>query len=137
MSNRYPFLGTGWGFPPEFSKKGRSVAMTSDEEDIGKSLEILFSTSLGERIMEPAYGCDLKRFLFEPIDTAAQTYVKDLVKTAILYHEARIVLDDVTFNARPAEGAIEITVSYTIRATNSRHNYVYPFYINEGAQVSK
>ena len=47
------FLGTGWSFPPEFSKNEKRVKMTSGEEDIKKSLEILLTTSLGERVMLP------------------------------------------------------------------------------------
>jgi ABC-type amino acid transport substrate-binding protein len=31
---------------------------------------------------------------------------------------------------------IEITLEYTVRTTNSRYNYVYPFYKNEGTNIS-
>lgn len=131
MSDKYPFLGTGWGFPPEFRKTGPPVVMSSDEADIEKSLEILFSTSLGERIMEPTYGCDLKRLLFEPMDLSLKAYIKDIIKTAVLYHEPRIVLEDLRLDTREDAGALEITLDFTIRATNSRRNFVYPFYLTE------
>ncbi len=109
--------------------------MIADEEDIRSSLEILLSTGIGERIMQPAYGCDLKRLLFEPLDTSLKAYMKDLIETAILYHEPRIRLDDIALEARPDQGMIEIMLDYTIRTTNSRYNYVYPFYLNEGINI--
>ena len=135
MAVNIPFLGQGWGFPPEFTRSGHSVKMTADEADIRSSLEILLSTSIGERIMQPTYGCDLKKLLFEPLDTALKAYIEDLIKTAILYHEARIRLDNVTLTTVPNEGRIDICLDYTIRTTNSRYNFVYPFYLQEGTEV--
>jgi len=86
--------------------------------------------------MQPTYGCDLKKLLFEPLDTSLKTYVKVLIKRAILYHEPRIKLDKVALEDKPHEGLIEITLEYTIRTTNSRYNFVYPFYKTEGTNIS-
>jgi uncharacterized protein len=134
MESKISFLGTGWGFPPAFSKESRSVEMTSDEQDIFGSLKILLSTGLGERIMQPAYGCELKRMLFEPMDSSFRTYVKELIKTAILYHEPRIRLENISLEASQNDGRLEITLYFYVRNTNSRYNFVFPFYINEGAK---
>ena len=132
------FLGTGWGFPPNFVKGLNSVELISDEEDIRSSLEILLSTRIGERIMQPTYGCELTKLLFEPIDIALTAYIKDLINDAILYHEPRIVLNDVILDISDSEeGIVEITLDYTITSTNSRYNYVYPFYLNEGTNIQK
>lgn len=136
MQGKYDFIGTGWGFPPTFHKERATVDMLSDEADINSSLEILFSTELGERIMQPTYGAQLKNLLFESIDTSLKAYIKDLIETAILYHEPRIRLDDITLEAKPDEGRLDITLVYTIRNTNSRYNFVYPFYLHEGANIN-
>lgn len=132
------FLGTGWSFPPNFVKGLNGVEMISDEEDIKSSLEILLSTRIRERIMQPTYGCDLSKLLFEPIDTTLKAYIKDLIKDAILYHEPRIILNDVTLDTKKdEEGIVEITLDYTITSTNTRYNYVYPFYLSEGTNIQK
>jgi hypothetical protein len=34
-------------------------------------------------------------------------------------------------------GKVEINVDYKIVATNNRRNFVYPFYILEGTEVTK
>ncbi len=135
MSEDYPYLGTGWGFPPTFNKSSRSVQMISDEEDIRSSLEILLCTSIGERIMQPTYGCDLRKMLFEPLDTSLKAYIKNLIESAILYFEPRIRLIDVTLTDKPYEGLLEVDLDYIIRATNSRYNFVYPFYKDEGVDI--
>jgi uncharacterized protein len=33
---------------------------------------------------------------------------------------------------QPLEGRLQIRLDYTIRTTNSRHNLVYPLYLEEG-----
>jgi phage baseplate assembly protein W len=129
------FMGTGWSFPPAFEKSTAQVTMTSDEEDIQKSLEILISTRLGERVMLPGYGCNMEHLLFEPLTLSLKTYMRDLLQTAILYHEARIKLDKLDMsNSVDNEGIVLIEISYTVKATNSRFNYVYPYYKNEASR---
>ena len=130
------FLGRGWSFPPTFISSAHTVSMTEAEEDIHRSLDILLSTSLGERVMLPAYGCNLRDLLFEPIDTGLQTLLFDRVRTAILYYEPRIEAEDILLQTdRVTEGILLIEVIYRIRATNSRFNYVFPFYKNEGSEI--
>ncbi len=129
------FLGTGWGFPPTFT--GAGVKMVSDEQDIKESLHILLSTEIGERVMQPQYGCNMHRLVFEPLDTSLQAYMEDLIRTAILYFEPRIILNSITLEPQVNEGRIDICIDYTIATTNTRHNYVYPFYKQEGTEIER
>ena len=135
--NQSGFLGTGWAFPPTFTKGPQSVVMVSDDEDIRQSLEILLTTSVGERFLRPEYGCDLRRYLFEPLDDGLVAYIRDLVGNAILYHEPRIRLTDLTLTTRAEEGTLLIELEYVIRTTNSRQNFVFPFYKDEGTDVKQ
>ena len=136
LSEKDLFLGTGWSFPPTFSKAYKGVKMTSDIEDIESSLHILLSTRPGERVMQHKYGCNLDVLLFEPINTSLKTYVKDLINTAIMHFEPRIKVENISINAdRDNEGLLMISVDYIVRTTNSRHNFVYPLYKNEGTNL--
>lgn len=136
MELEQSFLGQGWGFPPEFNRSNKSVITTSGELDIKKSLEILLSTRLGERVMLPKYGCNLEELLFQPLDLTLITYIKDLIKTAILYHEPRIdVLSIDIDTTNELAGELLIKIDYMIRVTNSRGNMVFPFYKEEGSEV--
>ncbi len=136
MSISKNFLGTGWSFPPQFNKNTFSVDMLSDEADIKSSLEILLSTRQGERVMRPDYGCNLDELLFEPLTTTFKTYIKDLIATAILYHEPRIEVNRIDLDdSGELGGKIVILIDYTIRSTNSRFNFVFPFYKAEGTEL--
>ncbi|MCT8339870.1 GPW/gp25 family protein [Flavobacteriaceae bacterium TK19130] len=136
MKTEHQFLGEGWSFPPHFNKQSGELVTTTGVVDINKSLEILLSTRLGERIMLPGYGCDLEDLLFQPLDTTLKTYIKDRIETAILLHEPRIDVDAIeldTTNER--NGEVLIKIEYRIRITNSRGNMVFPFYKLEGTEV--
>ena len=137
MENKKSFLGIGWSFPPEFQRNQSNVKMISDEEDIKSSLNILLTTRLGERVMLPDYGCNLEELMFENLDRTLITYITELIKTAILYHEPRIDVIKIDISETdPLEGKLIIKIDYKIRATNSRTNVVFPFYKEEGTDIN-
>ena len=130
------FLGTGWSFPPTFDKVAGSVVMTSAEADIHQSLQILLATRKGERVMEPDYGCNLDEMVFEPMTTTFKTYISEMIRTAILFYEPRIDLNGVQVDdSQEVNGVILLIINYTVRTTNSRFNFVYPYYKNEGTEI--
>ncbi|MEX2382295.1 MAG: GPW/gp25 family protein [Opitutales bacterium] len=131
-----PFLGAGWAFPPDFLLEGATVATVSGREDIEESLRILLSTLPGERVMQPRYGCDLTPLLFETLTTSLVTDIVDRVRTSILYFEPRITPEEIGVTPDDVlNGRILIHVTYQVSATNSRHNFVFPFYKEEGSRT--
>ena len=131
------FLGRGWAFPPTFVRERAGVAMLEEEADIASSLEILLSTTPGERVLQPRYGCNLSELLFESLDTRMKTLMADKVESAILYNEARIDLESVNLDdSKEREGVVLIEVVYRVKSTNSRFNFVYPYYRDEGTDIN-
>ncbi|HLT34890.1 MAG TPA: GPW/gp25 family protein [Enhygromyxa sp.] len=134
MSDSTPrsFLGTGWAFPPRFSAGGAELALVSGTEDVHESLRVLLATRPGERPMQEDFGCSLDDALFGEIDQALVNRITAAIGEAILRHEPRVELDEVDVSDDPREaGTLWIRVAYTILATNSRYNMVFPFYLNE------
>lgn len=126
------FLGTGWGFPPVFDRNAGQVKVVADEKDIEQSLHILLGTRPGERLLRPEFGINLDELLFEPISSTLLTSVKDQIMEALTLYEPRIeVLNLSLEETDPEAGVLLIEIEYLIRTTNSRFNFVYPFYINE------
>src|SRR5882724_7199618 len=126
------FLGTGWGFPPTFSRPLQGVEMVSGVADIRESLHILLSTVPGERVMLPLYGCDLWRMVYRDLTTTLLTELKDMVEQAIVLWEPRIdVLAVDAFQDTAEYGLVRIAVEFVVRRTNTRSNFVYPFYLRE------
>lgn len=135
-NNRNSFLGTGWSFPPQFLDSTQGIKMSSDDDDIAESIYILLSTTPGERIMNPEYGCDLHSQVFNNINTTTKTIIEDLISTAILYFEPRISLISIDIDdSGQSEGRLDIHLSYEVKGINSRKNMVYPFYLVEGTDL--
>lgn len=131
------FLGRGWSFPPAFDADTGQTAMLEQEADIASSLEVLLSTRQGERVMLPQYGCNLDELLFESLDTRMKTLMADKIESAILYHEPRIKLEKVEFDeSQEWDGLVLIEITYRVKTTNSRFNFVYPFYKLEGTDIN-
>lgn len=135
------FLGMGWKFPIEFRKnsnKAGTVAMLEGEEDIRNSLDVLFGTRSGERVMHSNYGSALETFLFMPITKNLITYMQAMITDEIIFNEPRIILNEVDIEPSVIEeGRLHISIDYTVNATNNRYNYVFPFYINEATNVKE
>ncbi|MDD1606747.1 MAG: GPW/gp25 family protein [Methylococcaceae bacterium] len=104
---------------------------------MASSLEILLSTLRGERIMLPEYGCNMDELLFESLDTRMKTLMADNIESAILYHEPRIQLETVKMDdSQELEGIVLIEIVYRVKSTNSRFNFVYPYYKLQGTDIN-
>lgn len=89
MDTENNFLGKGWTFPPVITKyEGTdrfATGMVSDVIDINQSLEILFGTAVGERVMQAEYGCNVEDMIFEPINVTLVTRITERIRRAIIY----------------------------------------------------
>lgn len=110
--------------------------MAANEEDIHQSLFILFSTSPGERLMNPHYGCDLNKMVFEKMSNSLRVDIISVVTDAIVNFEPRVKVENVDVQVVSYEtGLLHILVEYTVIQTNSRRNIVYPYYLLEGTSI--
>jgi hypothetical protein len=134
-----PFLGRGWSFPPEFNHSYAGVTMLEQEADIVSSLDVLLTTAQGERVMLPEYGCNMDELVFESLDTRMKTLMADKIESAILYHEPRVELESVKLDDSLElewDGVVFIEIIYRVKATNSRFNFVFPYYKLEGTDIN-
>lgn len=131
ISAQDDFLGRGWAFPVGLALDDE-ISMVADAEDIRQSIRIILETDPGERVMRPDFGAGLRRLLFEPITTNTLALVQQRVEDSLTTWEPRIDVIDVAVSADEApSGLLLITIQYSIRATNTFYNLVYPFYLQE------
>ena len=132
MNPEQSFLGQGWSFPPTFSQGGQQLHLVAGPKDIEQSLQILLGTRLKERIMQEDYGAQMEGFLFQPTNTGLVNRLRNMITNAIIFNEARIKLNEVDIKTDQLnEGLLLINLDYSIPASNSRYNLVYPFYLKE------
>jgi hypothetical protein len=126
------FLGVGLQFPVAIDAAGE-LSTAVYEDDVHQAIILILGTNPGERIMRPDFGAGLNRFVFEPITATTTHAIETRVSEALIDWEARIDVLEVTVTAdRSTRNQLLITIRYRIRATNTLHNLVYPFYLLEG-----
>jgi phage baseplate assembly protein W len=127
------YLGRGWSYPVNVDKATGRVSLSEYEHDIAEALRIILSTRQGERVMRPDFGSRLHEYLFDPIDLNTATMIQKAANDAITQWEPRVkdVQVEASFS-EGVEGGFVLNIFYTIRATNSMHNLVYPFFLSEG-----
>ena len=131
MATQNEIIGTGWAFPPQFDVEHNSTVMADGVEDINQSLYILFTTELGERVMQPNFGSALKSMLFESINEHFKTYMRLVLTRNIGLYEARIRPLKIDFIAdETLEGRYLMHLDYVVLSTRQRNNFVFPFYLN-------
>ncbi len=126
-------LGTGWAFPPAFSRLNTSVNLSSDIQNIEENLLILFSTDWGERIMLPTYGTPLRQYVFAALtQTTSHQLILD-ISNAIAAWEQRIDVVNVEIANRDVfSGSCELVVEFRLRATGQQGIITHPFQLVDG-----
>ena len=126
------FLGTGWRFPVGLDDRDE-IAVSRYEASVRESIWIILSTSPGERLMRPDFGCGIHEFVFSPSNARTMGLIRFHVEESLIRWEPRILLESVTVAPDPGDPAVLIiSIDYRVRATDSRFNLVYPFYLERG-----
>ena len=123
------FVGRGFAWPLGVDHTG-ALALTSPTADLEDSIRVVLLTAPGERVMRPRFGCRIWDLLFEPVNANLIGLISQAVREALAQWEPRIEVEDV----RPVQddddaALVRISITYRVRATNSRRNLVYPFYV--------
>jgi phage baseplate assembly protein W len=132
------------------------IDTVADEDAIRQSLMLLISTSPGERVMRPEYGCDLSRLVFSPNDDTTAGLAIHFVRQAVERWEPRVEVlsvDALRVDARrdleeaaqleagvkPDQATalekatrIEIVLNYRVRATLRSGSVVVGLDLQEG-----
>lgn len=126
------YLGTGWKYPLQKSWDG-NVSLSYREENVREAIWIILSTSLGERLMHPDFGCRIHELVFAPNNAGTVGLARFYVEDALVRWEPRIDVEEVDVMVDQHNPALLlISVNYRVRANDSRHNLVYPFYLTRG-----
>lgn len=131
LESQRAFLGNGLHFPVSVDGVTGRVRESAYEDNIRESIYVIIMTKKGERLMRPDFGCDIHQFMFDTVDYTALTRMKHAVEAALIRWEPRIEDIEVKVRELDAGNAVQISVSYRVRTTNSPFNLVFPFYLEE------
>lgn len=97
------------------------LAMAEDDAAVRQALLILLSTTPGERVMRPDYGCDLHRLLFSANDATTAGLAVHYVRQAVERFEPRVEIETLTAGpgGESAADRLRIDLTYRVRATRN------------------
>lgn len=74
----------------------RDIAALFDIEAVKNSIRTAFLTSPGQKILNPTYGIDIRKHLFEPINDFTTDIIKDDIETLLPEMEPRVEIKNVS-----------------------------------------
>jgi len=111
---------------PEFTVTGE-LYKTPEQKDfkadydvtaIKNSIRNLLTTSPGEKILNPAYGCDLRGLLFEQVTKNIGEQIGNIIYKQITTFEPRIRIDRLDITVSPEEQQYDIELSFSVPTLN-------------------
>jgi len=124
--------------PPAGMRVGATGApeLVDGPEAVRQAVLLLLSTTPGERVMRPDYGCDLHRLLFAPNDGTTAGLAIHYVRRALERWEPRIALLSVDANrSEDQPGLLEVSVEYQVRSSQLRDRVEVALQLQEGGMA--
>lgn len=90
----------------------KDVLKKTDEEAVAASIANLLQTSNYERLFNPKLGCNLKRYLFEPIDDITTSNIREEIERTIKNFEPRVDLLDVLVEPFPDDNYYSVSIKF-------------------------
>ena len=94
------------------------VVVSRDASAIKQAIVNLLLTNKGERLMNPGYGSDIRRYLFEPLDYGTANQIKGNIRDTIERFEPRISVVRLKASPNYDDNGFDITMTYSIRGTD-------------------
>ena len=102
-------------FPFRDSDNGFYFKMNKTDKDaIRADLLHLLLTNKGERLYQPEFGSDLKKFIFEPNDEITHEQIKDNLNQTIIRFIPNLLINDISFRNDAIEELIIVELTYTV-----------------------
>ena len=116
----------GWKFPVKADPKTGRIETSSYKDDIKESIKIILMTKKGERKMNPNFGCNIYKYMFDVINLTTLKQIEYEVENSIRTWEYRInELEVRAEESREEVGRIVINIEYTIKNSFGVENLEY------------
>lgn len=96
--------------------------LSSDYDDtaVKTSIVTLFNTMPGQNLLNPEYGVNLTKYLFEPISETNGRQIGNDIVTALATYEPRVLLRNVDIELNEDEQTYYITLNIEIPILNTQ-----------------
>ena len=94
------------------------VVVSRDASAIKQAIVNLLLTNKGERLMNPNYGSDIRRYLFEPLDYGTANQIKGNIRDTIERFEPRISVVRLKASPNYDDNGFDVVLQYNVNGTD-------------------
>ena len=110
-----------------FNGPGVFNSTYTTKDQVKSNLVNLLLTDVGERVMNPNFGCDLRKFLFEGItDDNSETLINSLTDSISVF-VPQITVRDIILDPSPDSKSFNLTVNYILNISNTPYEVTVQF----------
>ena len=102
-----------------FNGPGVFNSTYTTKDQIKSNLVNLLLTDTGERIMNPNFGTNLKRFLFEGITDSSLDLLKNNILISILNYISEITVTNITLVPDTDNNLVSLTIDYYLNISQT------------------
>ena len=111
-----PSIAIGVDLPFSAAAVFNSTYETKDA--IKANLVNYFLTNKGERFMNPEFGSNVRKLLFDNIDTETLDKLEGTIATELDQYFPRVVAREIKASSQPDQNSIRLYIRYSIEDTN-------------------
>lgn len=93
------------------------------KEQIKSNIKALLLTEKGERLMQPTFGSDLRKCLFEPMTSNLDSIIEDSITEAINTWMPYVTIESIVYdtdNTLKDRNRIDLELKYSLKYSNSQ-----------------
>ena len=93
------------------------------KDQIKSNIKSLLLTQKGERVMQPNFGSDLRKCLFEPITQNLDSFIEDTITEAIDTWMPYVTIESIVYdtdNTLKDRNRIDLELKYSLKYSNSQ-----------------
>ena len=94
------------------------IVVSKDASAIKQAIVNLLLTNKGERLMNPTYGSDIRKYLFEPLDYGTSYLIKGNIESTISKFEPRISVLRISCKPNYDDNGFDVEMTYRIQGTD-------------------
>lgn len=92
----------------------KDLAELQDASTVINSVKNILTTTPGEKLLNPRFGLDLKKYIFEPINTTTSYFMATDIYYQLGVQEPRVDIQNVTVDGDPDEMEYRVDIVFSI-----------------------
>jgi len=110
-----------------FNGGGVFKSTFSTKDQIKSNLINLLLTYKGERVLNPQFGADLPRLLFEPINNETLLKIENQIVTSVSTYIPEITITNIEITPDTDKNTIYVNIIYQLKLSGTTDNIIIDF----------